>query len=194
MCALLPPLFILQLVCVLTVLAFIKKLTDMDVKTIVFDMDYTACTRHSGGILPRSDVEDYIKCISPDFKRLIPHLFKAEFNIVIASFTDDQYYCKSMPQEQFICGHDLIKAFLSEHFPVEIVEKIFTCPFYPALHPELQLKNNKNYHLNKVCDKFKVERSTCVLFDDTKPNVRAADGFKAFPVDRTVGFCLTDLK
>lgn len=142
----------------------------------------------------RADLEIYVKSVSEDFKRLAPSLYKAGFKLVIASFTDSSYYGSSRPSSTFVCGEDLIKAFLHEHFPDNIANAFFLCPFYPALHPKLNIPSNKNYHIRKVCEHFKVEKSQCVLFDDTPGNVQAADGFKAYDVDRSEGFRLTDFK
>ena len=178
---------------------FIKTLKDKGINTVVFDMDRTACRVHSGGILIREKLENYIKRASGNFVRIVPKLHTAKFNFAIASFADTKNYNEKHPFEKYIAGTDLISEFLYEHFPDEICSKFKMYGYNPILWKDDPVKskdpNNKNPHIDDICRDFKVEKKQIILFDDSKKNVKAAieHGAHAKHVNEKHGFRLIDL-
>lgn len=179
---------------------FVAKLRELGIKMVVFDLDQTACKRHSGGVLPREETQAYIDDIAPDFLTIVPVLAKEGFYLSICTFTDSHYYFEEggdirFPKAEYIAGHELVNAFLEKHFDKEIVDKFFNVPYHPGIHDDPEIPNDKNYHLKKVWQYYKKQNiplapKECILFDDTRDNVTNARGFKAVVVDRGTAFQL----
>ena len=173
---------------------FIDLLREKKIRCVVFDLDHTATTMHSGGVLNPYKAKQYIALTSHDFVQAVPALLDSGFFVAMASFTDSRSYDYDQRQRGFLAGQELIRFFLESHFSRQIADRIFCIGYFPAIdHQPL----TKNLHMQTVIRHFAREElmlRECVLFDDSLHNVRNSDGFLAYSVSKLNGFRFSDLK
>lgn len=138
--------------------------------TIVFDMDHTACGMHSRGVLERKYLQKYIDSISPDFKNIVPVLFKRGVHLAIASFTDVSYL--NMPTtspRKHIAGQELVHRFLYGNFPREIVQSFCIATGNSDMF-KATWGLKKLPHMEYISRWHGVKLKNMVIFDDSIAN------------------------
>jgi len=173
-------------------LRFAKKLSMNKIKVVVFDLDQTSTTEHSGGALLQDQFSEYTHHVSLSFQRIVPILLKRGFKVGIASFTDKKYYGirKELTAETHLAGEDLIEKFLYKIFDYDIAKNIAIYGAYPGLCTDIT--NDKNCHMKEICKLHDEPLDRAILFDDTLRNIENAEGYNAYLVNGSIGFCLAD--
>jgi len=170
---------------------FIEQLLMRETQCVVFDLDCTACIDHSGGVMDRLRLQNYINNPSTDFVRITKMLLSKRIKVGIATFCDEAYYERGYDKNAWIAGEELVECFLKNHLTEDERSLIKVVATNPKLHG---LKIDKNSHMEKLAQKFEITLEHMILFDDSQRNVEAADGFTAYQVkDTEVGFQLSDM-
>jgi hypothetical protein len=89
-------------------LAFLQK---NSIRCVVFDMDKTLVTMHSGGCVPREELIQFAESITPTARLLIPFLIASDIRVAVATFADDLYASYGRNQ---VAGVELVRTVLSE--------------------------------------------------------------------------------
>jgi len=168
------------------------------IQVVAFDMDLTAVSSHSRGCLLRTELDNYLSQVTPDFLTLVPELHKFGFHLAIATHSDEAEFGGEVQPETHILGTELATALVSKFEP-ETASSIFIVAYNPRHHPDDAADENKlikRYHMNLLKEKFQVEGKNIIFFDDTEHVVddcRKTCGVHAFVVDPNHGFRLIDL-
>ena len=70
----------------------LQLLRDHSIRVVVFDMDQTAVAMHSRGRQKRTNLDVFLEKVTPDFRRLVPHLHEHGFGLSIATHSDEQEF------------------------------------------------------------------------------------------------------
>jgi hypothetical protein len=122
--------------------AFCSDVVRRGIKCVVFDMDKTLVSLHSGGSLPKSRLNQYLESTSEVGRALIPALLAQGIRVSIATFSDDLYTSgiagfPNASSSQRISGLSLTNEVLSAFLPIETVHSIPIVTLNPALYPSV---------------------------------------------------------
>ena len=134
-----------------------------DIKVVVFDMDLTAVAQHSRGCLLRINLQDYLDNATPAFKALVPVLYENNFQIAIATHSDEAEFSgdiqpsgnsydlgsiwrklsntwrklsnSDIQPSTHILGHELATCLIENHFDSSICNAIKIVAYNPRVHP-----------------------------------------------------------
>jgi len=134
--------------------AFRDDLIRRGIKCVVFDMDKTLVSMHSGGSLPTSRLGSYVKSVSPVCKALVPMLISSGIRIAIATFSDDLYTSgiagfPTAEASDRISGARLTQQVLSSFLDAKTLTQIPIVTLNPALYPAAPEKDPRREFLKE---------------------------------------------
>ena len=91
--------------------AFVSYLREQQIECVVFDLDRTLVSQHSGGCVPAASLASFAASATPAVRLLLPHLVEQGFRIAIATFADALY---SQYQRGSVAGEELVRRVLRE--------------------------------------------------------------------------------
>jgi len=93
------------------VTSFLSILRSHSIRCVVFDLDRTLVSLHSGGSVSASELSTFARSLSPAARLLIPALVHAGIGVAVATFADDLY---STFKRHQVAGLPLVRRVLGE--------------------------------------------------------------------------------
>lgn len=179
----------------------IQRLQESGIRVVIFDMDLTIVNQHSRGQLQRgAPLEAFLAKVTPDFKRLVPELYKQGFSLAIATHSDEKEveYNKYISKETHILGEELATTVLQRYFSPEIAESFYIVAYNPYAHLSYWQTLfggawAKRHHMKLIQDHYQAKPEEMVMIDDMKPIVRDCIkncGVQAIHVSPLTGFTM----
>lgn len=150
------------------------------IKIIATDFDLTMITKHSGGhIDAQEDERGILTSLSGDFDFFASAATKRNLRLVCVTFSDPKTI---EGDSRRIAGESLVKKVLEKSRANFQIEKVYA--FWPenwAMSRDYKMLNltcpmphDKSYHLQKVCEDYRVTLNEILLIDDDISNCRSA--------------------
>jgi hypothetical protein len=157
-------------------------------------MDQTAVAVHSHGRLRREELKEYLSQTTKDFLSLVPALYHAGFQLSIATHSDEAEYSDKIRVESHILGDELARALLQQFEP-QIASAFFIVAYNPRVRSSREEDRIKRYHIRAIQQKFGVQASNILFFDDAMDVVADCRelGVRTVRVDPKMAFRLSDL-
>lgn len=135
-------------------LSFLDDIERRGVKCVVFDMDKTLVSMHSGGSLPMSRLDSYINSVSPVCKALVPLLLSAGIRVSVATFSDDLYTSgvagfPTAEASERVSGARLTQKVLASFLEPKMLNQILIVTLNPALYPPCPEKDPRREFLRE---------------------------------------------
>jgi hypothetical protein len=90
---------------------FVNHLRSLNIQCVVFDLDRTLVSQHSGGCVPAEQLETFANSLTETSRILLPYLLENGFHIAVATFADDLY---SQYAKGNVAGVTLVRRVLRE--------------------------------------------------------------------------------
>jgi phosphoglycolate phosphatase-like HAD superfamily hydrolase len=91
--------------------SFVSFLRANSLQVVVFDMDRTLVSQHSGGCVPASSLNSFAASLTPASRALIPFLMSEGLHVAVATFADDLY---ASYRTDSVAGVSLVRRVLRE--------------------------------------------------------------------------------
>lgn len=136
---------------------FVSTVQACGIEVVVFDMDCTLTSLHSGGSLPRDQLGHFQRSISPSALVTIPQLLAAGVRVAVATFSDDLYttpgiFMSPRAASMQIAGRALAKAVLGCFLSPEQIAHIPLITLNPNLYSLQHKKVLESLFLGKISD------------------------------------------
>lgn len=116
---------------------FVDFLKGLGVRVVVLDMDKTLTSQHSGGAINQGEpLNEFVNSVTPVARQLILALIKSEFQLAVATFSDDLYTLGPAggPPKNVVAGTDLVCTVLGSILTEDQIRRIPIVTLNPGLY------------------------------------------------------------